>query len=54
MRLCVSPRWTRCLQALMLGVTRGSVQLRAKAQGRERLVAPTKSSEHLHAPWEDS
>jgi hypothetical protein len=41
MHLFISPRWTRCLQALMLGVTLGSVQLRAKAQGKERLVAPT-------------
>jgi pimeloyl-ACP methyl ester carboxylesterase len=41
MRLFISPRWTRCLQTLMLGVTLGSVPLRANAQGapgKERLV----------------
>ena len=41
MRLFMSPRWTRCLQALMLGVTLASVPLRASAQGaqgKERLV----------------
>jgi pimeloyl-ACP methyl ester carboxylesterase len=41
MRVFISPHWTRCLQALMLGVTLVSVPLCAKAQGaqgKERLV----------------
>ena len=35
MRLFISPRWTRCLQLLMLGVTLASVPLRANAQGAQ-------------------
>jgi hypothetical protein len=40
MRLFISPRWTRCLQALVLGVTLASVPLGANAQGqgKDRLV----------------
>jgi hypothetical protein len=35
MCLFISPRWTRCLQLLMLGVTLASVPLHANAQGKQ-------------------